>query len=184
MLILWLGIMLAVPVWLHWRGTGAAGLSLGVAAIYGLIAAGVWLVTILPPDAAQMVLRTVTLADQDADGSYHDTYYVVANGMVLFTPALLFGGIGFILWVLTRWDALRHQRIAKTLFWVLHLSVLGLPLVDAIFVRRGMPRRFIDYEEAMALPIAIQSTLAGVAAATFLTIVALMLWSAIARLRR
>lgn len=177
-------ILIAVPLVLHRRGVGAAWLSLSVAALYALGAGAIALVLTLPAGGALGLLSSLTMVPRGIDRSYHDTYYIIANLERLTTPALLFGGVGFILWVLTRWDALVHQSLAKTLFWVLHLCVVAMPFVTLLLIRHGMPRRYIDYEEAMALPNTLNMILAGVAALAFLLIVALMLWSAIARLRR
>lgn len=184
MAILFALVLIAIPLGLHFRGIGAAGMSLSVAAIYALMFFGLWLITALPPDIAQSLLRRITLSRTGADGPYLVTYYVIANVIPVIMPGLLFGGIGLILWVLTRWGALVHQWLAKTLFWVLHLCVLAMPFVTLLLARQGMPRRYIDYEDAMALPNTINLTLAGTAALALLLMIALMLWSVIARLRR
>ncbi|MFT5743280.1 MAG: hypothetical protein ACI86S_001347 [Paracoccaceae bacterium] len=183
MVFIWIAVLLALPLGLHLRGIGAAGLSLSVAAIYGISLGVMLLLIALPPEFSQGLIRRVTLSRASTDGAYHDTRYVLANITGYSVPALLFGSIGLILWVLTRWNALAHQRIAKALFWALHLCVLAMPFVILLITRR-MPRRYIDYEEAMALPMAVNSALAGTAALAFLLMVALMLWSIVAKLAR
>ncbi|PHQ79010.1 MAG: hypothetical protein COB65_13170 [Thalassobium sp.] len=184
MAILFALVLIAIPLAMQLRGVGAAGMALSVAAINALMVFCLWLITALPPAIAQTVLRAITLSQTSDNSPYLDTYYVVANIGPVIMPGLLFGGIGLILWVLTRWNALVHQWLAKTLFWVLHLGVLAMPFVALLLSRQGMPRRYTDYTAASAMPNTINMILAGSAALAFLLMVTLMLWSVIARLRR
>ncbi|MEJ6477253.1 MAG: hypothetical protein QNL92_01080 [Octadecabacter sp.] len=184
MAFLFAAVLIAAPLALHLRGVGAAGLSLTVSAIYGLTVGVIAALLSIHAGSGLDLLARLTMVPQGIDRSYLDTYYVAANLKFLAKPALLFGSIGLILWVLTRWQALRYQRIAKALFWVLHLCVLAMPFVVLLITRHAMPRRYIDYEEAMALPMAVNSALAGTAALAFLLMVALMLWSIVAKLAR
>lgn len=126
----------------------------------------------------------IILSQAGADGTYHDTYYVIAYSQNLIFPFAGFALIAFFYVALIRPAGLKLAAIAALSIAVAALDYMMVISPQSFAGPAAMPRRYVDYPEAMAVLSAISKTGAAafvLAAVVLLTVTGL---AVIRRLRR
>ena len=93
----------------------------------------------------------IILSQAGADGSYHDTYYVVANGQY---PIVVAAGIALVAALYLTLIRPAGPGLAATAALSIAAAALGYTLMmrpQAFAGRAAMPRRYTDYPDAFAL---------------------------------
>ncbi|WP_224814118.1 cbb3-type cytochrome c oxidase subunit I [Hasllibacter sp. MH4015] len=116
--------------------------------------------------------QRITLSQPGADGTYHDTYYVVAHVhyLGLLTLLVVLIGAAYVL-------VLRRSTRRVAVWGAVAICVFGLGtafmIAPQVFTpRSGMPRRYGDYADAVEWWNAISATGAALAtAALFILLV-------------
>lgn len=176
-------VLIALPLVLHLRGHGIVTLALSVAGLYGVGLLTLTALATLPPAAVSGLLTVMKVGQEGADGAFHGTYYIIVQMHGLLTSFLVFAATALTFWALGRWHAPHPEWLLRPLFWIAHLSTLAIPLSRVLLIGNGMPRRYIDYEDAMApyfLALQITSTTAALAV---LGLIGVAIWSILQRLR-
>ena len=163
-----LAVLILVPLALHLRGGSIVALSVSAAILY----AGAWF-AITYDNGTMLIPRTTGDAPlPSCDPAPCQSPFETSANFALFGSII--GGfalIALVFWALGRMNAPLPQDRLKTLFWLLHASLLAIPFVLLIFSSAGM---FDGYDgdpagmPVFAMSSAIVSILCLVALAGFL----------------
>lgn len=109
-----------------------------------------------------------------ANSLFHDTYYVVRRAGIDGWLALVFALLAVLQSVKARLD--REDRPASLIFfWTMLCALLGMRLLVEVVIPMTMPRRYVDYSEAMHAWGRANDILLAVAAVSLAALVALMI---------
>ena len=142
------------------------------AVIYTLLGAVVLLDT--------QVLHTRSLSVSQGH-LFHDTYYVIAHAYWYLSLAILTAGLAAILWAQGKWLSHPVAWLTKALNWMFHIGLLASITANSWLAIVGVPRRYVDYEAAIA-PVRLAQTVSGglsflaLAGLATLLIIALVRW--------
>lgn len=171
--VVFLACLILAPLMAHIRGWKPAALFFAVAAVYAVFGA-------VSFAQIQIVLSQV----RETEPAYHDTYYVVNHGHFLVNIGIAMAVFGGITWVQTRFGAMRYPTLTKILFWILHIALIGsTSFQGALAFILPKPRRYIDYPEFMETYVLISAWSGFLSQAALLGLLALLVWSIIAKLR-
>ncbi len=168
-----LALQVIAPLVAHLRGWSPAALFAVTAGIYAFFAA-------IGLAGMQLALRAL----READPAYGDTYYVFSTMPSAAGFALIMACFAAITWAQTRFGAMLYPTITKTLFWALHLGMLGLTAsVTGLWTAAMGPRRYVDYPEFMTTLVTVQmwSWTVAVAAAVGLAVLLVVSSTLVAR---
>jgi len=164
------GLILA-PLLAHFRGWKPAALFFAVAVIYAAFGA-------ISFAHMQIVLSDV----RETEPTFHDTYYVVSHGHYMVNLGIAMAVLGAITWVQTRFGAMRYPTLTKTLFWALHIGLIGSTAFQGVLAFiLPRPRRYIDCPEFMEAYVMISSWSGFLSQVALLGLLCLLLWSITAK---
>jgi cytochrome c oxidase subunit 1 len=93
----------------------------------------------------------VVLANAGVDQSLHDTYYVVAHFHYVLSLGAVFSIFaGFYYWYEKIWGVKYNSFLARTQFWLFFIGANVIFFPQHFLGLNGMPRRYVDYPDAMA----------------------------------
>lgn len=131
----------------------------------------------------QDALRGIVLSRGTDDRVFHDTYYVTTNGYWFLNLALCYLALAIVLWAQGRWLSHPWPRLVSPMFWVMHIGVLSAGFgATAMLLGKGMPRRYLDYEDAIAPALAVQAWSSMAAALALGGVGLLFCWAALVRI--
>jgi cytochrome c oxidase subunit I len=120
----------------------------------------------------------VVLANAGVDLALHDTYYVVAHFHYVLSLGAVFGIIcGIYYWFGKMTGRMIPEFAGKIHFWTTFVGVNLIFFPQHFLGLQGMPRRYIDYPDAMAGWNMISSIGAYISFASMLFFIGLMIWS-------
>jgi len=120
----------------------------------------------------------VVLANASMDIALHDTYYVVAHFHYVLSLGAVFGIIcGIYYWFGKMTGRLIPEFAGKIHFWTTFIGVNLIFFPQHFLGLQGMPRRYIDYPDALAGWNMVSSIGAYIAFASTLFFIGLMIWS-------
>lgn len=120
----------------------------------------------------------VVLSQAPLDRVYHDTYYVVAHFhyvMSLGAVFAIFAGIYF--WIGKMSGRQYPEWAGKLHFWAMFLGSNMIFFPQHFLGRQGMPRRYIDYNEAYAFWNYVSSIGAFISFASFVFFIGVVFWT-------
>jgi cytochrome c oxidase subunit I len=120
----------------------------------------------------------VVLANAGMDLALHDTYYVVAHFHYVLSLGAVFGIVcGIYYWFGKMTGRLIPEFAGKIHFWTTFIGVNLIFFPQHFLGLQGMPRRYIDYPDALAGWNMISSIGAYISFASTLFFIGLMIWS-------
>ncbi|MDB0061991.1 cytochrome c oxidase subunit I [Octadecabacter sp.] len=94
----------------------------------------------------------IVLSQAGVDRAYHDTYYVVAHFHYVMSLGAVFGIFAGIYFYLPKMSGrMIPEWAGKLHFWAMFIGANVTFFPQHFLGRNGMPRRYIDYNEAFAL---------------------------------
>ena len=94
----------------------------------------------------------IVLSQAGVDRAYHDTYYVVAHFHYVMSLGAVFGIFAGIYFYLPKMSGrMMPEWAGKLHFWAMFIGANITFFPQHFLGRNGMPRRYIDYNEAFAL---------------------------------
>ncbi|MCF2905503.1 cytochrome c oxidase subunit I [Octadecabacter sp. CECT 8868] len=94
----------------------------------------------------------IVLSQAGVDRAYHDTYYVVAHFHYVMSLGAVFGIFAGIYFYLPKMAGrMMPEWAGKVHFWAMFIGANITFFPQHFLGRNGMPRRYIDYNEAFAL---------------------------------
>ncbi|MCF2905502.1 hypothetical protein L0666_10915 [Octadecabacter sp. CECT 8868] len=167
-------VLVGVPLIIHVRGRTVVALSVSVAVLYLIAIIAVSSTAVIT--AIADLFRTLIGPPYVSRSDYvEDTYFVAGNAEQLLAPMLVFMAIALAFWLLARWGAPLPHDTLKTLFWMLHITVLALPFAAAAMITAGMPRSYLEDTNGanpMVVATSIVSLLTFIAVIGFIWIAA------------
>jgi len=157
-------MLVLVPFVLHVKGHNLGAVAGSVAALYGAGALILWVLLALPLDWTRSAMDTITIFNSGSDGLLIETVWVLSNLRAWSIPFMVFGLVALILLALEHWTIPYSQRLMILLFWIAHLSVLLRPLGMKLISGFGIPRRYVDYSEAIAMSSRLHATFNSISA--------------------
>jgi heme/copper-type cytochrome/quinol oxidase subunit 1 len=170
--VLFVACAILAPLFAHIRQWPPAALFAIAALVYAIFG-GISFANV------QFILSNIQEAEPQVP---RDTYYVVNPGHVSMSLGIIMAIVAAVTWLQTRLGAMLYPRITKTLFWILHLGLLGASSFSVILTAFiTPPRRYIEYSEYLeafnlvSTWASIASTIAG------LGLICMLIWSVIFR---
>ena len=117
----------------------------------------------------------IVLAQAGVDRAYHDTYYVVAHFHYVMSLGAVFGIFAGIYFYLPKMSGRKIPEWAGHLhFWAMFIGANITFFPQHFLGRNGMPRRYIDYNEAFATWNYVSSIGAFIAFASFVFFIVIL----------
>jgi len=167
----------------HVQGHTLGAVAGSVAALYGVGALALWVFLSLPLDWTRTILSITSSLNSRADGTFIETTWIMSNLRAWSIPFIVFSFVALLLWALGQWTIPYSQRLMTLMFWIAHLSVLLRPLGMKLFAGFGMPRRYIDYSEAIAMSSRLHATFNSIAAFSLIGMLLIAIYATTQRLR-
>ncbi len=163
--------LILAPLLASIRGWTPAALFFAVAAVYAVFGADSFA-------QIQIALSQV----REAEPAYHDTYYVVSHGHLLWNMGIAMAAFGSITWIQTRFGAMLHPNLTKILFWVLHAALIGsTSFQGALAFVLPTPRRYIDYPNFKETYVQISAWSGFLSQIALIGLLCLLIWSTMAK---
>ena len=120
----------------------------------------------------------VVLSQAPLDRVYHDTYYVVAHFHYVMSLGAVFGIFAGIYFWIGKMSGRQYPEWAGKLhFWAMFLGSNMIFFPQHFLGRQGMPRRYIDYNEAYAFWNYVSSIGAFISFASFVFFIGVVFWT-------
>ena len=117
----------------------------------------------------------IVLSQAGVDRAYHDTYYVVAHFHYVMSLGAVFGIFAGIYFYLPKMAGrMMPEWAGKLHFWAMFIGANITFFPQHFLGRNGMPRRYIDYNEAFALWNYVSSIGAFISFASFLFFIVIL----------
>ncbi|WP_375281380.1 cytochrome c oxidase subunit I [Pseudooctadecabacter sp.] len=117
----------------------------------------------------------IVLSQAGVDRAYHDTYYVVAHFHYVMSLGAVFGIFAGIYFYLPKMAGrMIPEWAGHTHFWLMFIGANITFFPQHFLGRNGMPRRYIDYNEAFALWNYVSSIGAFIAFGSFLFFIVML----------
>ncbi|MBT8411431.1 MAG: cytochrome c oxidase subunit I [Octadecabacter sp.] len=117
----------------------------------------------------------IVLSQAGVDRAYHDTYYVVAHFHYVMSLGAVFGIFAGIYFYLPKMAGRKIPEWAGHLhFWMMFIGANITFFPQHFLGRNGMPRRYIDYNEAFATWNYVSSIGAFIAFASFVFFIVML----------
>ncbi|ABD54166.1 cytochrome c oxidase subunit I [Jannaschia sp. CCS1] len=127
--------------------------------------------------------QRIALSQPGADGTYHDTYYVVAHIHYLGLLALLVVAVGTAYVLLLRRSVPRIAVSGAVAICMLCLGTAFMVAPQAVLPGGGMPRRYTDYADAVERWQMLSAIGASLAIAALVTLLVLTIRALLLRRR-
>lgn len=171
--ILVLALLLPAAAALFWRSSLTAPLW-GAALAFALFSAVLFADT-------QILSFQITTAG--VDRLFHDTYYVIAYGHWFLWLGSFTAIFAALLWSQGKWLSHPYPKLARMLIWLFHLSLLASLSLNLWLAWHGIPRRYVDYEQAIAPAIRLQNMASFMGLAALAGLIALLVFALYQKLR-
>ncbi|WP_111733832.1 cytochrome c oxidase subunit I [Roseovarius amoyensis] len=123
----------------------------------------------------------VVVAQAGVDRAYHDTYYVVAHFHYVMSLGGVFALMAGIYYWLAKMSGRQYPEWAGKLhFWMFFIGANLTFFPQHFLGRQGMPRRYIDYPEALAYWNEVSSWGALLSFASFLLFIGIIAYTLLA----
>jgi len=117
----------------------------------------------------------IVLSQAGVDRAYHDTYYVVAHFHYVMSLGAVFGIFAGIYFYLPKMAGrMIPEWAGHTHFWLMFIGANITFFPQHFLGRNGMPRRYIDYNEAFALWNYVSSIGAFIAFGSFVFFIVML----------
>jgi cytochrome c oxidase subunit 1 len=117
----------------------------------------------------------IVLSQAGVDRAYHDTYYVVAHFHYVMSLGAVFGIFaGIYYWLPKMAGRMIPEWAGHTHFWMMFIGANITFFPQHFLGRNGMPRRYIDYNEAFALWNYVSSIGAFISFASFVFFIVIL----------
>ncbi len=117
----------------------------------------------------------IVLSQAGVDRAYHDTYYVVAHFHYVMSLGAVFGIFAGIYFYLPKMSGrMIPEWAGKLHFWAMFIGANITFFPQHFLGRNGMPRRYIDYNEAFALWNYVSSIGAFISFASFVFFIVIL----------
>ncbi|WP_281983243.1 cytochrome c oxidase subunit I [Thalassorhabdomicrobium marinisediminis] len=117
----------------------------------------------------------IVLSQAGVDRAYHDTYYVVAHFHYVMSLGAVFGIFAGIYFYLPKMAGrMMPEWAGKLHFWAMFIGANLTFFPQHFLGRNGMPRRYIDYNEAFALWNYVSSIGAFISFASFVFFIVIL----------
>ena len=119
---------------------------------------------------------------READSANHDTYYVVHHGHFLWSTGIAMAAFGAITWIQTRFGAMLYPALTKTLFWILHVALIGGTSFQMVFAFHIQPpQRYVEYTDHMKTFLQISVWSGFLSQIALIGLLCLLLWSVVVK---
>ncbi|SMX32970.1 cytochrome c oxidase subunit I [Octadecabacter ascidiaceicola] len=117
----------------------------------------------------------IVLSQAGVDRAYHDTYYVVAHFHYVMSLGAVFGIFaGIYYWLPKMAGRMIPEWAGHTHFWLMFIGANITFFPQHFLGRNGMPRRYIDYNEAFATWNYVSSIGAFISFASFVFFIVIL----------
>ena len=117
----------------------------------------------------------IVLSQAGVDRAYHDTYYVVAHFHYVMSLGAVFGIFaGIYYWLPKMSGRMIPEWAGHTHFWMMFIGANITFFPQHFLGRNGMPRRYIDYNEAFATWNYVSSIGAFISFASFVFFIVIL----------
>lgn len=165
--LIFLTAMILAPLLMQSLGCRPATLFFVVAAVYAVF--GI---------TSFATLQIVLSQSQQSEPTHKNYYYMVSHGYFLLNMCIAMAVVGAIIWVQTRFGAMRYPKLTKILFWVLHVALIGsTSFKGALALVLSEPRRFAENWEFIQTQTLVSSWFGLLGQFAMLGLFCMLLWS-------
>lgn len=138
-------------------------------AVYGILGSGIL-------SGGQIFLQNIS----EIEPTLRERYEVVSRYYAWGNLGLIMGILAAITWLQTRFGAMLYPVATKTLFWFLHLGLIG-SVVFSTFLNFLIPepRKYIDHPELIESQLLVASWASTLSSIAFIGLLGLLILSSV-----